>query len=135
LIGVDTNILLRYLLDDDPIWSPVVTDFVDNRLTPERQGYVNLITLVELVWTLRRRPDYDRSRLAAVVESLLSSDSIVLAEAHAVERALTSFRTGNAGFADYLIAELNEAAGASPTVTIDRKAGKALPFTPLSQGA
>jgi predicted nucleic-acid-binding protein len=135
LIGLDTNIIIRYLLDDDPIWSPVVTEFVDSRLTPDRPGYVNVITLVELVWSLRRRPEYDRSRLALVIESLLASDSIVLAEAAAVERALSAFRSGTAGFADYLIAELNEAAGASPTVTIDRKAGKSFPFTPLSQGA
>lgn len=135
MIGIDTNILLRYLLDDDPIWSPVVTDFVDNRLTTEQPAYVNVITLIELVWTLRRRPEYDRSRLTSVVESLLSSDVIVLAEASAIERALSSFKKGTAGFADYLIAELNEAAGASPTITIDRKAGKTFPFTPLSQGA
>jgi predicted nucleic-acid-binding protein len=135
LIGLDTNVLVRYLLDDDPIWSPIATEFVDSRLTPDRPGYINVITLVELVWSLRRRPDYDRSRLSLVIESLLASDSIVLAEAAAVERALVAFNAGTAGFADYLIAELNEAAGASPTITIDRKAGKTFPFTPLSQGA
>jgi predicted nucleic-acid-binding protein len=134
LIGIDTNVLARYLLDDDPVWSPVATEFVDTRLTPDRPGYVNIITLVELVWTLRRRPDYDRARLAYIIENLLTSDSIVLAEAAAVERALSAFSTGKAGFADYLIAELNEAAGASPTVTIDRQAGKTFPFIPLSQG-
>jgi predicted nucleic-acid-binding protein len=117
------------------VWSPVVTDFIDNLLSPERPGYVNAITLVELVWTLRRRSEYDRARLSAVIENLLTSDSIVLAEADAVERALSSFKTGKAGFADYLIAELNQAAGASPTFTIDREAGKTFPFTPLSEGA
>lgn len=135
MIGIDTNILARYLLDDDPIWSPIVTEFVDTNLTAENPGYINTITLVELVWVLRRRQDYDRVRLADVIENLLTSDSIVLAETAAVERALSAFKNGAAGFADYLIAELNEAAGASPTVTIDRKAGKTFPFTPLSQGA
>ncbi|MDB5556227.1 MAG: Pil-like protein [Rhizobium sp.] len=135
MIGLDTNILVRYVLDDDPHWSPIVTDFVDRELTPERPGFINVITLVELVWTLRRRPGYDRAKLSELIESLLTSDSVVVGEPAAVERALAAFRNGDAGFADYLIAEINEAAGASPTVTIDHKAGKTFPFTPLSQGA
>ena len=135
MIGLDTNVLVRYLLDDDPVWSPVATSFIDEQLTPERPGYINAITLVELVWTLRRLPDYDRGKLATLIENLLLSDTLVLGEAAAVSRALATFKTGSAGFADYLIAELNEAAGASPTVTIDRKAAKYPPFTALSQGA
>lgn len=134
MIGLDTNILVRYLLDDDPHWSPIVTRFVDEELTPGRPGFINPITLVELVWVLRRRPGYDRGKLSELIESLLTSDSVVLGDAPAVARALAAFRGGSAGFADYLIAELNEQAGASPTVTIDRKAGKTFPFTPLSQG-
>jgi predicted nucleic-acid-binding protein len=135
LIGLDTNILIRYLLGDDPHWSPIVATFIDTELTAARPGYINPITLVELVWTLRRQPGYDRAKLSQLLEDLLTSDSVVIGEAAAVERALAAFRKGGAGFADYLIAELNEAAGASPTVTIDRKAGKTFPFTPLSQGA
>jgi predicted nucleic-acid-binding protein len=135
LIGLDTNVLVRYILDDDPIWSPIATEFVDTRLTADNPGYVNIITLVELAWVLQRRSEYDRERLAQVIENMLDSDSIIVAETTAVERALSAFKAGKAGFADYLIAELNEAAGASPTVTVDRKAGKALPFTPLSPGA
>ena len=134
MIGLDTNVLVRYLLDDDPHWSPIVTRFLDEELTPERPGFINPITLVELVWVLRRKPGYDRGKLSDLIESLLTSDSVVLGEAPAVARALAAFRDGSAGFADYLIAELNEQAGASPTVTINRKASKSFPFTPISQG-
>ena len=134
MIGLDTNVLARYVLDDDPIWSPIVTAFLDTELSADRPGYINPVTLAELVWTLRRRSDYDRVRIATLIEYLLTSDSLVIGEAEAVARALTSFRAGGAGFADYLIAELNEQVGASPTVTIDRKAGKTYPFTPLSKG-
>ncbi len=102
--------------------------FFDTRLSDREPGYINPITLVELVWTLRRKPGYDRAKLADVVEGLLSSDSLVVGEAAAVERALAAFRDGSAGFADYLIAELNEAAGASPTVTLDHTAAKNPPF-------
>ncbi len=135
MIGLDTNVLARYFLNDDPQWSPQVAAFFETRLSSQRPGYVNPITLVELVWILRRKPGYDRSKLSALIEGLLSSDSIVLGEAGAVERALVSFRSGSAGFADYLIAELNEAAGASPTMTLDHKAAKNPPFIPFSQEA
>ncbi|WEZ82793.1 type II toxin-antitoxin system VapC family toxin [Rhizobium sp. 32-5/1] len=135
MIGLDTNVLVRYFLEDDPLWSPIVTRFVDEELTVARPGYINPITLVELVWTLRRLPDFDRAKLAYLIENLLLSDTVVVGEAKAVATALEAFKTGGAGFADYLIAALNEAAGASPTMTIDRKAGKTHPFMPLSQGA
>lgn len=135
MIGLDTNILARYILDDDPHWSPRVSQFLDTHLSTQRPGYINPITLVELVWVLRRKPGYDRAKLAAIVDGLLSSDALVVGETAAVERALASFKTGSAGFADYLIAELNEAAGASSTVTLDHQAAKNPPFVLFSQEA
>ncbi|WP_430242834.1 PIN domain-containing protein [Neorhizobium sp. DAR64861/K0K2] len=133
MIGLDTNILARYFLDDDPLWSPQVAQFFDESLSTSRQGFINPITLVELVWVLRRKSGYDRERLASLIEGLISSDRLVIGEADAVARALASFRTGTAGFADYFIAELNTAAGASPTVTLDHAAAKNMPFILLSQ--
>ncbi|MGF9563543.1 type II toxin-antitoxin system VapC family toxin [Neorhizobium sp. JUb45] len=133
MIGLDTNMLARYFLDDDPLWSPRIARFFAENLSERRQGYINPITLTELVWVLRRRPEYDRAALAGVIEGILSSTSLVVGEA--IKRALASFKAGSAGFADYLIAELNEAAGASPTVTLDRQAAKKTPFIPFSQEA
>ncbi len=132
MIGLDTNVLARYLLDDDPIWSPIATEFVDSQLSPERPGYINTVTLVELVWTLRRVRKYDRVKLAAVLEGLLASDSLVLGQLDEVVRALASFKQGPAGFSDYLLGELNASAGAAPTVTVDRDASKHTNFTRLS---
>lgn len=132
MIGVDTNILLRYLLDDDPIWSPAAERFIEQRLSAEEPGFVNSITLAELVWTLRRHSRYARAALVEVIESLLTSEKFVLGDEQAVIRALASFKAGGAGFADYLIAELNAIAGASTTMTIDRTAGDREPFTPLA---
>ena len=100
MIGLDTNILARYVLDDDPVWSPAVTHFLDTELSADRPGYINPVTLAELVWTLRRRSDYDRARLAILIESLLTSDSLVIGEADAVARPVTRFRAGAAGFSD-----------------------------------
>ncbi|MGK9051901.1 type II toxin-antitoxin system VapC family toxin [Neorhizobium sp. CSC1952] len=135
MIGLDTNILARYILDDDPHWSQRVSQFLETQLSVQKPGYINPITLVELVWILRRKPGYNRTKLAAIVDGLLSSDVLVVGEAAAVEQALASFKVGSAGFADYLIAELNEAAGASPTITLDHRASKNPPFVLFSQEA
>lgn len=132
MIGVDTNILVRYLLADDPIWTPVAERFLEEELTTENPGYVNPLTLAELVWTLRKHPRYDRAGMSAMIEGLMSFDRLVIGEADAVAAALASFRKGGAGFADHLIAELNRRAGAERTATIDGKAKLTPPFTPLS---
>ena len=133
MIGIDSSVLLRYLLDDDPVWSPVATRFVEEELTVESPGYINLVVLAETVWSLRRSPLFEKSKLASVVEGLLEFDEFVIAERDVVADALSRFRSDGAGFADFLIAELNRAAGASATVAIDRAAARSLVFKRLPE--
>ncbi|GLK80670.1 PIN domain-containing protein [Methylopila turkensis] len=132
MIGVDTNVLMRYFLDDDPVWSPVADRFFEEDLTAERPGYVSPLTLAELVWSLRKHPDYQRPGMVRLLEGILAFEHLVVGEAPAVVRALAAYKVGGAGFADYLIAELNRDAGAEFTVTIDHKAGGREPFKPLA---
>lgn len=134
MIGVDTNILVRFVLDDDPIWSPAAAKFINETLNSENIGFINIITLAEFAWTLRKEAHFNRERLALVIESFLQSDKIALGNADVVERALNRYRSGNAGFADYLIAELNIASGAAPTMTIDKRAARNETFVQLSPG-
>ena len=61
MIGLDTNLLLRYLAQDDAIQSPKATQIVEQRLSNEDPGFVSLVTILEIVWVLRRI--YNRSRL------------------------------------------------------------------------
>jgi predicted nucleic-acid-binding protein len=131
MIGLDTNVLVRYVLDDDPVWSPVVTDYIDREITAERPAYINIVTLVELVWVLRRQPDFSKERIIQLIGYLLQSRNVVLGERGLVEKAVARYRDGGAGFADYVIAEMNLAAGASKTVTIDKKASRSEPFERL----
>lgn len=132
MIGLDTNVLARAILIDDAAWSPVAQRFLTNDLTPDRPGYINLVTLAELIWTLRKSGGYNRVKLAEVVMGLLAAQNLVVERADLVARALFSFQAGGPGFADCMIAELNSAAGALETVTIDGKAGKISHFVPLT---
>jgi predicted nucleic-acid-binding protein len=138
MIGIDTNVLTRFVLDDDPIWSPAAAKFINETLTAENAGYVNILTLAEFAWSLKKQARFDRAGLSTVIETLLESEKIVLGHSDIVELALSRYRNGNADFADYLIAELNSASGASPTVTIDKRAARNETFVqlpPLSHGA
>ena len=134
MIGVDTNILVRFVLYDDPVWSPAAARFINETLSSENVGFVNVVTLAEFAWTLKKETNFDRASLAHIIESFLQSDKIMIGNAEIVERALVRFRSGNAGFADYLIAELNIASGAEPTMTIDKRAARNETFGQLERG-
>lgn len=133
MIGIDSSILLRYLLDDDPVWSPVATRFIEEQLSAENPGYINLVVLAETVWSLRRSPLFEKSKLALAIEGLLEFDKFVIAERDTVADALARLRADGAGFADFLIAELNRAAGSSVTVAIDKAAARSRVFTGIPE--
>lgn len=132
MIGLDTNVLVRAILNDDAAWSPVAQRFLTNSLTLDRPGYINLVTLAELIWTLRKSGGYDRAKLADVVTGLLAAQNLVVERSDLVARALFTFQADGPGFADCMIAELNSAAGALETVTIDGQAKNSFHFVPLT---
>jgi predicted nucleic-acid-binding protein len=135
MIGIDTNILTRFILDDDPVWSPAAAKFINETLSAENIGFINIVTLAEFAWTVKKQANVDREGLALIIESFLQSDKIILGHADVVQKALDGFRTGNSGFADYLIAELNVASGAPLTMTIDKRAALNETFEQLAPGA
>ena len=134
MIGLDSNILLRAVLNDDKVWSAAAEAFVRANCTPEQPGHVNTIVLAEICWVLRRRHDFDREKLASFVQGLLEADNLIIADHDAVTAALEAFRRGQAGFVDYLIAELNLRANAAPTYTIDRDAARSDAFALIPPG-
>jgi predicted nucleic-acid-binding protein len=128
VIGIDTNVLARYILDDDPIWSLPAQRFIDEECTVEHPGYVNFIVLAELVWVLQEAPGWGKDEICTVLGDLLLADNLVIENSALVAAALNSFKAGNANFADYLIAAANQIAGAAPTAAIDKAAAKSAGF-------
>jgi predicted nucleic-acid-binding protein len=133
LIGVDTNVLVRYILDDDPVWSAPAQRFIDDDCTIDSPGFVNLVVLVELVWVLNQTPGWSKDAICTVIGELLLADNIVLENPVLVAQALDSFKQGSADFADFIIAVINQSASAAPTVTIDKDAAKQPGFVRLSK--
>lgn len=123
MIGLDTNVLARYIAQDDPAQSALATKLIES-FTTDSPGFVSVVTLVELGWVLQSCYDFSREELASTFELLTRTREIVLDRPEAVIRALRSFSSGTADFADCLIERLGSAAGCVKTVTFDAAAAK-----------
>jgi predicted nucleic-acid-binding protein len=122
--GLDTNVLVRYVMQDDPRQSPLATRLVES-LTAEAPGFVSVVVLVELVWVLTGSYGLSRAQTATVLGTLLRSRELVVERAEWVSQALKRYSGAGADFADALIERLCSGAGCSSTVTFDAGAVKA----------
>lgn len=122
MIGLDTNVLIRYFTQDDEVQSALASVVIDG-LAESDPGHVTLITLVEIWWVLRGAYDVDRATVTAVLNDLLNSKEIILEHAETVRRALRRTERG-ADLADSLIHERGIDAGCERTITFDGKAAK-----------
>lgn len=118
MIAIDTNVLVRYLVGDDPVQSPSAARLMEDELTADEPGYISLVVLVETVWVLRRAYHASAGAVADVIGRLLDSRQIRMQDSDIVERAVSLPLDE---FADALIHELGRAAGCARTVTFDRR--------------
>ncbi|MBV6416479.1 MAG: hypothetical protein CMLOHMNK_01058 [Steroidobacteraceae bacterium] len=122
MIGLDTNVVVRYLAQDDRTQSAAATRVLERELTPEAPGYICLVTLAEVVWVMTSLYGADRSAVARAVEGLVTAAQLRVQNAEAVWVALQDYRDSTADFSDALIATLCKSAGCEHTVTFDRAA-------------
>ena len=123
MIGLDTNILVRYIMQDDPRQSPKATRLIE-ALSNESPGFVPLVAIVELVWVLGSSYDLGREQVASALELLLRSKELIVDRADQVVKALRVFKLGSADFADCLIERIASSAGCTATMTFDIGAAK-----------
>jgi predicted nucleic-acid-binding protein len=133
LKGIDSSLLLRYILEDDPVWTKSATRFIDEECTADDPAFVNLVVLVEVVWSLRRQKACRKETVVAVIRDMLESQSLVLENETAVAEALRKYEAGVAGFSDCLIACLNDQVDAKPTYSLDKDAIKTGIFAPIKR--
>ena len=123
MTGLDTNVLVRFFAQDDPIQTPKARAVLSS-LTPAEPGWVGIATILELVWVLTSSMRLGRDAAAQIVADLMTRETIVVERAETVARALQRYRRGRADFADCLIATSAKAAVCSRTVTFDRIAAR-----------
>ena len=131
MIGIDTNILIRWLLldADSPDQTNRAADLIASGSEPM---LVSIPVVAECVWLARGIFRQNKAEIIGLVEKILAAPGLVIAERMAVAAALESWRKGKADFTDHLIAALNLAAGCATTLTFDQTAAKAPHFTLLT---
>ena len=123
MIGLDTNVLVRYIMQDDPRQSPKATRLVES-LSNESPGFVPLVATVELAWVLSSSYALGREQVAAALELLLRSKELIVDRSDEVVKALRIFKQSSADFADCLIERTASSAGCTATMTFDVGAAK-----------
>jgi len=124
MIGLDTNILVRYLAQDDPIQSAKATEIIERRLTEDNPGFVSTVAMVEIVWVLDRAYGLGSDEIAAAIERTLQIDVLIVENEQEVFTAMVALKQGKGSFADAIILALGARAGCSHTLTFDQKASR-----------
>ena len=123
MIGLDTNIVVRFLTQDDPVQSRKATACI-GRLTEGSPGFISLVVVAETAWVLKTGHKMADTVIAAAIERLLQASELVVQNEAQVFYAVALAKQGRASLADALIGALGSQAGCDHTLTFDRKAAR-----------
>ena len=124
--ALDTNILARYLRDDDPVQSKRATQYIQAARRAGESLYVNHVVLCELVWILMSVYAHSKQDIVRMIDALLLTGGFRFEDKPSVEAAFEDYKNSKADFPDCLIGRRNLAAGCESTLTFDRQL-KSLP--------
>jgi predicted nucleic-acid-binding protein len=135
MIGLDTNVLVRYLSQDDAKQAAIATRFIERELSAAQPGFVSLVVLVEVCWVLQRLYAATQSEVLETVEDLFQSAQFVIENRQAVQAATQQMRSrpgAKVGFTDVLIVEIAKAQGCVQTLSFDKGAVRSAGMTLLT---
>ena len=125
MIGIDTNVLVRYIAQDDATQSARATRLLEQECSPTTPGFIGLVVLLELVWVSESCYGASRAEITDIVRRILSIRQLVVQEAEIAWKALRLFESSMADFADCLVERIAAAAGCTVVMTFDKAAAKA----------
>jgi len=131
VIGIDTNVLVRYLAQDDPVQAQAATRLIEQTCTKDNPGFLNHLVLCETMWVLEGCYGQPKGTLVTTIEQILRVAQIRVDEPQVVWQALEDYRNKQADFADYLLGRINLSKDCTTTMTFDRQASKSQVFTLL----
>ena len=129
--GLDTNVLVRYLTQDDPEQARKANAVIEETVGDGKRCFIASIVLCELVWVLQAAYGYDKEDVSGALEKMMSTIEFSIEDKDLALRALDDYLKGSADFADYLIGWKNRKSGCEMTVTFDRNLKKNDLFTVL----
>jgi predicted nucleic-acid-binding protein len=124
MIGVDTNVLVRFLVRDDELQFQRALKLVRREVSAGRQVFVSLLVLLETEWVLRSRYSLKKQEIVDIVSALLEAADVQFEDEPAIEEALFVWKDNAVGFADCLISARNRRLGCASTATFDAKASR-----------
>jgi predicted nucleic-acid-binding protein len=124
MIGLDTNIVLRYLLQDDPRQTVLANQIIDQELSGENPGVISLVAILEVVWVLRSLLKRTPAEIASHIEQLLAADTLKVQNESQVFQAAYALKHGTGEFEDALLGAVDAWIGCTKTLTFDRRALK-----------
>lgn len=131
MIGLDTNILLRYITNDDAAQAKAAEALIASRCSREQPGFISTSVLVELLWSLSSGYGYSRDDLQKVMSELIEAQEFRLEQFDLVVEAFTDWQSSSAGYTDILLGLINAQNGCETTYTFDRRASALPTFTLL----
>lgn len=123
MIGLDTNVLVRYIMQDDLDQSALATQLIES-LDNDHPGYITQVSVVELYWVLTSAYRLTKPQAAQALDAILRTKQFVVERADQLVRALRVFAQGKADLPDCLIERAATAAGCTQTMTFDAGAAK-----------
>jgi len=129
--GLDTNVLVRYLTQDDPAQARRANAIITQTIARGDRLTINVIVVCELVWVLSEAYEFDKSTIITTLQRILDTTQFVVEDRDVVRRAVDEYQRGQGDLSDYLIGWRNREAGCADTVTFDRQLSKSRLFTVL----
>lgn len=117
--GLDTNVLIRYLVKDDRRQAEKASATIKRIIASDGSCFINHIVMCELVWVLESAYGYQKNEIADVIEKILMTRQFEIESKDIVRQALHDYRNGGGDIADYLIGRINHAEGCDITLTFD----------------
>ncbi len=122
MIGLDTNIIIRYITQDDPKQAKKATKLIENELSPAVPGYITLVTLVEVTWVLESCYGQGKTDVLNVLQGILTTKQLIVEKASIAYMAIRRCTTASTDFSDAIITVISEQEGCTRIVTFDKKA-------------
>jgi predicted nucleic-acid-binding protein len=122
MIGLDTNVIIRYLVQDDPIQSPLATRLIEQACSELEPGFICHIVLCEVIWVLKTCYRTPKSNLIEIIHNLLEVKQLSVQQPQVVWEALQVYQQSTADFSDILLMKVNQLSGCRYTASFDIKA-------------
>jgi predicted nucleic-acid-binding protein len=124
VIGLDTNVLVRYLTQDDPLQARLATELIERRLSEQDPGFISVVAMVETAWVLERSYGLRAADIAAFIERLLQAAELVVQDEQEVFTTMVALKEGRGSFADALIGVFGQRAGCTFTAPSRRRSSE-----------